>query len=108
MLTANLSLALYDLFFVLIKWKVDISSDADRQPQFGAVWPVLRSYKRYTLVLTLTANLSLALYDLFSILANILIFTGPNLSETYRHQVTKIIFQGLQFYGYADCYALAP
>ncbi len=56
----------------------------------------------------LTANLSLALYDLFSILANILIFTGPNLSETYRHQVTKFIFQGLKFNGYADCYASAP
>jgi hypothetical protein len=41
----------------------------------------------------LTANLSLALYDLFSILANILIFTGPNLSETYRHQVSKFIFK---------------
>jgi hypothetical protein len=55
----------------------------------------------------LTANLSLALYDLFSILANILIFTGPNLSETYRHQVTKFICQGLKFNGYADCFASA-
>jgi Mn2+/Fe2+ NRAMP family transporter len=34
-------------------------------------------------------HLSLALYDLFSLVANMLIFTGPNLSETYRHQVTK-------------------
>jgi hypothetical protein len=42
MLTANLSLALYELFSVLEKGKIDIISDADRPPQFGAVWPFLR------------------------------------------------------------------
>ena len=33
---------------------------------------------------------SLALYDLFSILANILVFSGPNISEAYRHQVVSL------------------